>query len=266
MSVNMSSTSVAAVAPHPVPAERADTDSSHPNDDVAYVATTEQVVTWLNSLGLSQYADPFTRNDIDGQLLRTLTSTELRDDLSVINLQHRRTILSNIQALPSLTSPPTPPASISNSSSSNSFKPSIAPFRLSNAIYNYNHKMQINPSDKLPEHGRILDHLSNVRTYHSWLRVGIQFLSFAIVILRLAPDLRYTNFISGVAFYFGAVATFSFFYGLFRYRRVIRMIEYSQLSKPVFQPDFIGTASIVVLILCAAVLSIVIISLPAPSS
>ena len=119
-------------------------------------------------------------------------------------------------------------------------------------------------SDLMPEHGRILDHLSNVRTYHSWLRVGVQFLSFAIVTLRLAPDFRYTNLVSAVAFYFASVALFTMVYAAFRYRRVIYMIEQARLSKPIYKPDIFGAVVIVVLLISAAILSIVVISLPAP--
>lgn len=42
------------------------------------------------------------------------------------------------------------------------------------------------------------------------------------------------------------------------------MIERSRLSKPVYEPDMIGAVAIVVLLIAAAVLSFVVISLPAP--
>lgn len=113
------------------------------------VASVEGVTAWLTSLGLPQYNPKFIENEIDGEVLLSLSSEELRDDLLVCNLRHRRKILNEIRILRDQTGDGKP-------------KP-------------------------LPEHGRILDHLSNTRTYHSWIRVGVQLLGFSIVTLRLAP-------------------------------------------------------------------------------
>lgn len=193
------------------------------------VNSIEDVTNFLRSIGVNQYAEQFTLNEIDGRMLRSLSSQELRDDLHVKSLRDRRVILQAVAKL---------------SASDDDLVVDIC--------------------DKLPEHGRILDHLSNVRTYHSWLRVGVQFLSFSIVTLRLAPDFRNTRLVSAAASYFATVAVLALLYAIFRYRKVITMIENSRLSDPTYAPDAIGTASAVVLIIFAAILAIVMIALPAP--
>lgn len=180
---------------------------------------------WLHSQGFPQYADAFTTNEIDASVLKTLTSEELRDDLFVTNLRHRRQLLDAISKLAAQdTSFPT------------------------------------KKKDPLPEHGRILDHLSNVRTYHSWIRVGIQFLGFSIVTLRLAPDFRPTATISAAAFYFAVVGIIALLYGIYRYRQVIQMIERSSTTSPKYKPDRAGVITILILVLIASVLSLTIIT------
>lgn len=205
-------------------------DKSNPDlsgdDDNDNVRTVDDVGEWLKSLGYVQYVDTFAENEVDGRMLRSLTSQELRDDLKVTSLHHRRVIGEAISKLPTTT-----PVS--------------------------------DRLDRLPEHGRILDHLSNVRTYHSWLRVGVQFLSFAIVTLRLTPDFRSPRLISGTAYYFAAVAVLARTYAVYRYRCVIRMIETSRLTAPTYRPDAIGAASLVVLIIVADIMGIIIIAHPA---
>lgn len=91
-----------------------------------HVITVNDVRLWLLRVGFSAYVDVFTVNEIDGPLLKTLTSEDLRDDLNITNLRHRRDIGHAIATLVEATSPVT--------------------------------------VDALPEHGRILDHLSNIRT------------------------------------------------------------------------------------------------------
>lgn len=159
-------------------------------------------------------------------MLPTLTSAELRDDLGVTNLRHRRLLQHAIADYAAAHAPPQP--------------------------------------DPLPEHGRILDHLSNVRTYHSWLRVGVQLLAFAVVTLRLAPAFRDSPVVSAAAFYYAALGLLAFLYGVYRYRAVVRMIEHSEASTPTFRPDRAGIISMLVLVLIASVFSIVLIGLRIP--
>lgn len=100
------------------------------NGAMSIVNTVQDVSAWLEQLGFPEYVQAFVINEIDGQVLKTLTSEELRDDLGVTNLRHRRDILDAIRML------------IANTQSAT--------------------------VEGLPEHGRILDHLSNVRTYHRY--------------------------------------------------------------------------------------------------
>lgn len=88
------------------------------------VITVQDVREWLHRIGFSEYEPSFITNDVNGAVLKTLTSEELRDDLNITNLRHRRDLGHAIQRLVAATTPV-----------------AVAP---------------------LPEHGRILDHLSNV--------------------------------------------------------------------------------------------------------
>lgn len=202
------------------------------------IDTVDDVSQWLESLSLSEYTESFRENHVDGVLLLSLTSAELRDDLKVSNLHHRRRIIEAVEGVRNQKQ-----GEATGSGSENA----------------------VQTADKLPEHGRILDHLSNVRTYHSWLRVAVQFLSFAIVTLRLTPNFRDTKLVSSTAFYFAVVSILAMVYAVYRYRRVGQMIDGTRLSNPTYRPDMIGTISLVTLIMCAAVLAILIIALPNPN-
>jgi hypothetical protein len=56
------------------------------------------VAAWLRGLGLGQYAPAFQDNAIDGEVLRELTSDDLKD-LGVILVGHRRRLLAAIAIL-----------------------------------------------------------------------------------------------------------------------------------------------------------------------
>jgi class 3 adenylate cyclase len=56
------------------------------------------VAEWLRGLGLEQYAPAFRDNDIDGEVLRQLTSEDLRE-LGVGSIGHRRRLLDAISTL-----------------------------------------------------------------------------------------------------------------------------------------------------------------------
>src|SRR5215472_8448549 len=64
------------------------------------------VAEWLRGLGLEQYVPAFRDNDIEGEVLRRLTSEDLRE-LSVTSIGHRRRLLDAIAALGGETSGPT---------------------------------------------------------------------------------------------------------------------------------------------------------------
>src|SRR6516165_1539881 len=53
---------------------------------------------WLGSLGLGRYEEAFRDNDIDADLLRSLTSDDLRE-LGIGSVGHRRRLLDAIAAL-----------------------------------------------------------------------------------------------------------------------------------------------------------------------
>src|SRR5438270_11666541 len=65
------------------------------------------VVEWLRGLGLEQYVPAFHANDIDEEVLRRLTSEDLRE-LGVTSIGHRRRLLDAIAALGTAEALPTP--------------------------------------------------------------------------------------------------------------------------------------------------------------
>ena len=58
------------------------------------------VGAWLKSLGLEQYAAAFHENDVDAEVLPTLTAEE-RKDIGVSSIRHRRRLLEAIANLQS---------------------------------------------------------------------------------------------------------------------------------------------------------------------
>src|ERR1700760_2153716 len=72
------------------------------------------VGAWLRSLGLEQYKAAFRENDVDAEMLPTLTDEELKD-IGVSSLRHRRRLLEAIAALRSNAMPAEAPASVSPS-------------------------------------------------------------------------------------------------------------------------------------------------------
>ena len=57
------------------------------------------VGAWLAKLGLERYAQAFRDNEIDADILSTLTSEDL-DDLGIKLVGHRRKLLNAIESLP----------------------------------------------------------------------------------------------------------------------------------------------------------------------
>ena len=56
------------------------------------------VGAWLESHQLGQYAEVFASNDIDAEVLRTLTAEDLKE-LGIESLGHRKRLLAAIAAL-----------------------------------------------------------------------------------------------------------------------------------------------------------------------
>src|SRR5262245_18387876 len=63
------------------------------------------VRSWLEKLGLGQYADAFDANHIDARLLRDLTGDDLRE-LGVGSLGHRKRLIDAIAGLRTDTNAP----------------------------------------------------------------------------------------------------------------------------------------------------------------
>ena len=59
---------------------------------------TKEVADWLETLGLGQYAQGFSKNDITFAILRDLTDQDLKE-LGVASLGHRRQLLRAIAEL-----------------------------------------------------------------------------------------------------------------------------------------------------------------------
>lgn len=59
-----------------------------------------EIADWLRRLGLSQYEAAFCENSIDLEILRELTSEDLKD-LGVASVGHRRRLLAAIEELSS---------------------------------------------------------------------------------------------------------------------------------------------------------------------
>ena len=87
----------------------------------------QQVTEWLQSLGLSEYADRFAENDIDFSILPELTDQDL-EKIGVASLGHRRKILKAIAALNGPTAaPPAPAPPAPNPAAVPALEPRVAP-------------------------------------------------------------------------------------------------------------------------------------------
>lgn len=51
---------------------------------------------WLKRIGMEEYVDAFQKNEVNREVLCSLTAEEIRDDLGVVNLRHRRDLLKEI--------------------------------------------------------------------------------------------------------------------------------------------------------------------------
>jgi hypothetical protein len=76
-------------------------------------ATAVDVAGWLRDLGLDRYEATFRENDVDAELLPTLTADDLKD-LGVTSLRHRRRLLQAIAKLRDDGAPPPPAVSVAD--------------------------------------------------------------------------------------------------------------------------------------------------------
>lgn len=202
-----------------------DGEPASPNSiSLRKLETEDSVKEWLAEIGLEMYTEHFCRHGIAGETLYSLTSRDLRDDVGIRNLSHRRRLMEEIARLRTRVRP--------------------VPSRVF-----------------LPEFGRILDHLSNVRTFHSWLRVGVQQLTFALALERLAPNLRSLKFMSGVALYCALTGSIYLAYGGWRYLHVLKMIDNAAVKEKRWWQDDPGIFGVSVFMLSAAVVVFVVIIL-----
>jgi len=57
----------------------------------------DDVADWLQEFGLKEHISVFTANAVDGEMLLTLTDDDLKNELKVEKLLHRRKITSFVQ-------------------------------------------------------------------------------------------------------------------------------------------------------------------------
>jgi uncharacterized protein YjiS (DUF1127 family) len=74
--------------------------------------TLQPIADWLQNLGLGQYAQRFTENEIDVSVLRHLTDQDLKD--IGVPLGHRRKILAAISEAARTTAPAEPAAELAS--------------------------------------------------------------------------------------------------------------------------------------------------------
>ncbi|CAN8071361.1 unnamed protein product [Agarophyton chilense] len=175
-------------------------------------ADTEVLQHALRQRGLQAYATRFEQAALPPQMLHSLTNRELRDDLHVAPLSHRRAILAVLSDLRA------PPA--------------------------------------LPDFGRVLVHLSNVRTFHSWLRLAFQAAIFSLALVRLHP-LRGASLLRGAALSVAAAGAVCALFGGCRYFAVVARVD----SVRRFEPDRVGVAlaALAALAIAALVLTVVLV-------
>src|ERR1700759_3785623 len=88
------------VCPH-IGLAAADTDcrgSMEAGTSPAWREVVVDVGGWLKSLGLEQYEAVFRENDVDAEILPTLTADELKN-IGVSSIRHRRRLLEAIAKL-----------------------------------------------------------------------------------------------------------------------------------------------------------------------
>ena len=92
--------------------------------------TTSEVCVWLENTNteFQQYHDQFIENVVDGSLLLTLTSLDLKQELDVRNLKHRKQIIGARDAFLDSKSTEKPNSSPSTPTRSTASSPSVSFF------------------------------------------------------------------------------------------------------------------------------------------
>ncbi|KAK1865051.1 hypothetical protein I4F81_007586 [Pyropia yezoensis] len=199
-----------------------------------------EVAEWVAECGFPQYRDAFLGHAVSGVILRSLTSEDLRDELGVRPLRHRRAFLAAIDQLNDEEAAGTPHAGHVGGTFSS-----------------------------LPEFGRVLTHLSNVRTAHSWCRLAVQQLILALGVVRLGVveaaderDVLYRLVLAVCAAWCVVGVGFAV-YGGWRFLRVTSILDSAEMQTSKFYPDRVGVvlsqllllfvASCIVILICVQV-------------
>lgn len=157
---------------------------------------------FLNAVGFPQYVKLFEDNHVSGELLPSLENVALREELGIEKLRHRREILKGVRAL--------------------------------------REDGDSREGRYVPEFGRILIHLSNMRTLHSWVRVGFQHFLFAIALTRTAPSFRGREEVILASIYMWSMGLVVHMYGMRRYWCVAHVVD-TQPDGEIFVADKTGT-------------------------
>lgn len=162
-------------------------DVNHADDDLLLVAS------WLTRLGLGEYAPAFIAAGVTPATLLSVTSSELRHQLGVTRLAHRRLILVEVARQ----------------------REQQAPLHLGFST---------------PEHGRILTHLSNDRLLLLWVRVAVVMLTLAVASVGLTPpELQPYAATKIPAIIFVALAIVAVVYAFIRFLHHIMIANYPTL-------------------------------------
>lgn len=163
----------------------------------------------LNEQGLSSYVSLFEKYSLTTTEMKSLSNRELRDELGISKLAHRRLILSLIH---------------------------------------------IRTQPRLPIFGAILVHLSNVRTFHSWLSSAFQAVVLSLALTRLFP-LRGTDLLLPASSLLMGASVLYAVYGAVRFFLVTRTVE----SGERYTADYKGIIIALVASIATAAITIVVI-------
>lgn len=187
------------------------------SDDNSVVHSFPEPVTalfqLLANIGLQRYAQHLQAHRIDLPTLTALSNSELRDDLNIVPLAHRRLILQACE-------------------------PRVA-------------------TSSIPLFGSILVHLSNMRTFHSFLSNSIQIMVFAFAVLRLAPEIGDAAVSDICGGFLVGVAVLLILYGTTAFYRVTTTIERSHM----YRPDWVGIGLVLFCSIVAASITLSIVVL-----
>ncbi|KAJ8907353.1 hypothetical protein NDN08_007467 [Rhodosorus marinus] len=187
-------------------------------DALVDVIDVDDVVDWINAIGYPEYADKFVENEVDGRTLKTITPQELREEIGITSPKHRRDILRRLDGL-----------------------------IMSTGCAHL---------DPIPEVGRVLSLLSNVRTYQSWTLVGIQLFIFSVGYMRLGPVIRPVWLVATGSLFAAVSAIGVFTYAGISYRRFLAVLRNSSSDRRVLTPAYRAVVVLAVIELLIFLLTI----------